>query len=133
MSFRCSQSASTPTGDLYPLATLTSLQTLDLSRCAQLSDLSPLATLTSLQTLDLSACTGVGKFAPLEELVSTLERLCLFDCRFDDLPIEICGQYQNVLGKLRAHLEDLQSGRFYDAELKFFVLGNGDVVLIGFR
>jgi internalin A len=116
-----------PLSDLSPLADLTSLQTLNLSLSGQLSDLSPLATLTSLQTLDLSACTGVGKFAPLEELVSTLERIRLFDCRFGDLPIEICGQYQNVLGELRAHFEDLQSGRFYDAELKFFILGNGGV------
>ena len=36
------------------LARLTSLQSLDLYGCRQLSDLSPLATLTSLQTLNLS-------------------------------------------------------------------------------
>jgi internalin A len=40
-------------GDLAPLANLTALQTLDLSGCDQLSDLSPLTTLTSLQSLRL--------------------------------------------------------------------------------
>jgi hypothetical protein len=30
-----------------------------------------------------------------------------------------------VLGNIRAHLSDLQSGQFYDAELKLFILDNG--------
>jgi internalin A len=116
-------------GDLSPLAGLTSLQALDFSGCGQLTDLSPLADLISLQTLDLSGCTGVSKFAPLEARVSTLQSISLFGCRFDDLPVEVCGDkhYQNVICELRAHLADLQSGRFYDAELKFFILGNGGV------
>src|SRR5260370_918833 len=115
-------------GDLSPLAGLTSLQTLDLYGCRQLSgDLSPLAGLTSLQTLDLSGCTGVGKFAPLEPILPQLQNLFLYDSRFDDLPTEICGKniYENVIHEVRAHLADLQSGQFYDAELKLFILGNG--------
>ncbi|SRR6266481_6658077 len=44
-------------GDLSPLTSLTSLQSLNLYECTQLSgDLSSLANLTSLQSLDLSNC-----------------------------------------------------------------------------
>jgi hypothetical protein len=51
------------------LTHLASLQTLNLSRCWQLSDLSPLATLTSFQMLNLSRCeqfTGDLKGNPRE-------------------------------------------------------------------
>src|SRR5271166_5337399 len=42
------------------LASLTSLQSLNLALCDQLSgDLSPLASLTSLQRLDLAGCGGL--------------------------------------------------------------------------
>jgi Leucine Rich repeats (2 copies) len=102
--------------DLSPLAGLSSLQTLNLFGCGQLSgDLSPLAGLSSLQTLNLSECTGVGKFAPLQALVSILQSIHLFGCRFDDLPTEVC------VGKMLAttsfldvqkHSADLQSGHF---------------------
>jgi internalin A len=116
--------------DLAPLANLTSLQSLDLSRCAWLSgDLSPLTSLTSLQTLDLSYCLGVHQFAPLESLLPTLKDLCLFGCKFDDLPLEVCGEksHENVLDKVRAHYEDVESGQQIDAALKVFFLGNGGV------
>jgi internalin A len=53
----------------------------------------------------------------------------LYDCRFDDLPSEICGQEldQNVIREVRAHFADLRSGQSLDAELKIFILGNGGV------
>jgi TIR domain/Leucine Rich repeats (2 copies) len=65
--------------DLYSLASLTSLQTLNLSGCQQLSDLSPLATLTSLQTLNLSSCWKVNDLSPLASLTS-LQTLTLSGC-----------------------------------------------------
>jgi internalin A len=68
-------------GDLAPLASLTSLQSLDLSVCRQLSDLTPLAGLTSLQMLRLDGCLGVRRFAPLESLLPTLNELSLFGFR----------------------------------------------------
>jgi hypothetical protein len=58
---------------LPELEQLTSLQSLILDGCEQLSgDLSPLADLTSLQWLDLSYCLGVRRFAPLESLLPGL-------------------------------------------------------------
>jgi hypothetical protein len=48
------------------LGRLTSLQSLDLTRCERLSrDLSPLAGLTSLQSLNLSLCVGLTDLSPL--------------------------------------------------------------------
>jgi hypothetical protein len=79
-------------GDLSPLAGLSSLQLLDLTGWRQLSDGSPLAGLTKLQSLGLSGCTEVRKFASLEPILPQLQHLYLYDCRFDDLPSEICGQ-----------------------------------------
>jgi internalin A len=115
--------------DLAPLAGLTKLQSLNLSGCEQLSDLSPLAGLTSLQSLYLGECTQARKFAPLEPLLPQLQKLFLYDCRFNDLPSEICGQElsQNVIREVRAHFADLRSGQSLDAELKIFILGNGGV------
>jgi internalin A len=117
-------------GDLSPLAELTSLQSLKLVECWQLSgDLRPLAELTSLQSLTLYGCTGIRQFAPLEPLLARLKELFLCDCRFDDLPSEVCGQEfgQNVIREVRAHFDDLKAGRELDAELKVFILGNGGV------
>jgi internalin A len=115
--------------DLSPLAGLTSLQSLDLSWCERLTDLSPLAGLTSLQSLDLEGCTEIRKFAPLEPLLPQLQELHLYNCQFDDLPSEICGQasHQNVIREVRAHFADLRSGQSLDAELKIFILGNGGI------
>jgi internalin A len=57
-----------------------------------------------------------------------LEDLYLADCRLDDLPPEVCGDWtENVLDKVRAHYEDLKSGQQIDAEFKVFFLGNGGV------
>jgi hypothetical protein len=57
--------------DLSPLAGLASLQSLKLSGCYQLSDLSPLASLTSLQSLDLSGCRQLsGDLSPLVGLTA---------------------------------------------------------------
>jgi internalin A len=140
-------------GELSPLAGLTSLRSLNLSHCLQLSgDLSPLVSIISLrwlhltgwnqltnlrpltglrclQSLDLSDCLSMRRFAPLESLLPTLEHLCLYRCKPDDLPAEICSQYehQNVLNKIRAHYEDLKSGQRIDAEVKVLFLGNGGV------
>jgi Leucine Rich repeats (2 copies) len=73
---------------VIPLAGLTSLQTLDLSGCKQLSsDLSPLTGLTSLQTLDLSGCEQLSSdLSPLAGLTSLLT-LNLSGCKqlSDDL------------------------------------------------
>ena len=75
---RCSQLS----GDLSPLADLISLQSLDLSWCEQLSgDLSPLTSLTSLQSLDLEGCEQLsGDLSPLAGLTS-LQSLDLSYCR----------------------------------------------------
>ena len=88
----------------------------------------PLAKLTSLQSLDLTGCTGIRRFSPLESLLPTLHELVLFGCKLDDLPPEVCGNWnENVLNKVRAHYEDLKSGQQTDAALKVFFLGNGGV------
>jgi Leucine-rich repeat (LRR) protein len=65
---RCEQLS----GDLSPLTGLTSLQELNLSLCRQLNgDLSPLAGLTSLQTLGISGCKRLsGDLSPLATLTS---------------------------------------------------------------
>jgi internalin A len=111
-------------GDLSPMAA-TSLHTLNLSRCFQL-DLSPLAALKSLQALDLSWCVGIRCFSPLESLLPTLHELYLSNCKFEDLPSEVCGSsWQNVLDEVRAHYKDLEAGQRIDAELKVLFLGNG--------
>jgi hypothetical protein len=58
-------------GDLSPLASLTSLQSLNLDGCMQLSgDLSPLAGLTSLQSLNLGSCRFSGDLSPLANLTA---------------------------------------------------------------
>jgi Leucine-rich repeat (LRR) protein len=116
-------------GNLSSLTSLTSLQWLSLEKCHRLTgDLSPLAGLTSLQSLNLSFC-GFRWFAPVESLLPTLKKLYLFDCKFDDLPSEFCGEEynQNVVDKVRAHYEDLKSGQRIDAEVKVLFLGNGGV------
>ena len=110
---------------MRPLTALTSLQSLSLYGCKQLSgDLSPLAALTSLQSL--SWCVGIRRFSPLESLVPTLHYLYLHGCKFEDLPSEVCGSSmrQNVLDEVRAHYKDLEAGQRIDAELKVLFLGN---------
>jgi len=105
--------------DISLLAGLTSLQSLKLQGTQLSGDLSPLAGFTSLQVLDLSECLGIRRFTPLESLLPTLKDLCLFGCKFDDLPLEVCGEksHENVLDKVRAHYEDLESGQQIDAAL----------------
>jgi Leucine-rich repeat (LRR) protein len=61
------------------LARLTSLQSLNLSWCKQLSELPPLARLTSLRSLDLSGCRLSGDLSPLARLGS-LQTLNLSEC-----------------------------------------------------
>jgi internalin A len=89
--------------------------------------LRPLAALTSLQSLNLSWCDGIRRLSPLESLLPTLHELYLFDCKFEDLPSEVCGSSfrQNVLDEVRAHYKDLEAGQRIDAEVKVLFLGNG--------
>jgi Leucine-rich repeat (LRR) protein len=85
-----------------------------------------LAGLTSLQSLNLSKCRFC-RFAPLESLLLSLKELYLTGCELDDLPPEVCGEEynQNVVDKVRAHYEDLKAGQRIDAEVKVLFLGNG--------
>jgi hypothetical protein len=93
---------------------------LDLGGLDYLTSFPPeLARLTSLLSLDLSQCVGVRLFSPLKSLVPTLSNLCLFGCKFDDLPSEVCdSSYSDVLDKVRAHYKDLEAGQRVDAEVK---------------
>jgi internalin A len=86
-------------GDLSPLAGLASLHSLNLYGCEQLSgDLSPLASLTSLQSLNLSGCKQLsGDLSPLASLTS-----------LQSLDLSGCGQLSGDLAPL-AHLTSLQS------------------------
>jgi Leucine-rich repeat (LRR) protein len=74
---RCKQLS----GDLSPLMGLTSLQSLNLSWCDQTrGDLSPLSSLTSLQSLNLSGFKQIrGDLSPLASLTS-LQSLNLSNC-----------------------------------------------------
>ena len=65
--------------DVSPLAGLTSLQSLDLFWCDRLSDVSPLAGFISLQWLDLSGCEQLRDLSPLAGLTS-LQTLGLDRC-----------------------------------------------------
>ena len=65
--------------DLSVVAGLTALQTLNLSWCEQVSDLSVLAGLTALQTLDLSGCPQVSDLSALVGLTA-LQTLNLSWC-----------------------------------------------------
>jgi Leucine-rich repeat (LRR) protein len=90
--------------DLSPLAGLTSLQSLNLSECEQLSgDLAPLAGLSSLKHLHLNSCLGIRRFAPLEALLHTLKDLRLFGCELDDLPSAL-GEAHRWCNRLVARL-----------------------------
>jgi GTPase SAR1 family protein len=115
--------------DLGPLAGLAGLRELDLSNCARVTDLGPLAGLAGLRRLNLSSCSGLRHFQLLRGLLTTLKNLSLYNCHFDGLPQEVCGEspFENVLDKVRAHYEDLEPKAVEDTELKLFVLGNGGV------
>jgi internalin A len=112
---------------LSSLSSLTSLKELNLAECGQLQGLSSLSNLSSLHVLDLTECVGIRRFSPLRPLLSTLQTLVLWDCQFDDLPHEVCGDAkgENVVSKVRAHFADLVSGEYRDAEVKVLFLGNG--------
>jgi Leucine-rich repeat (LRR) protein len=60
-------------GDLAPLGGLTSLQSLSFDS-TQINDFSPLARLTSLQLLNLSFCTQLMDLSPLADLTSLQSR-----------------------------------------------------------
>jgi internalin A len=66
--------------DVSSLASLTSLQTLNLWGCKQLSDVSSLASLTSLQWLNLSGCGQLSDLSPLAGSTS-LQTLNLSGCQ----------------------------------------------------
>jgi internalin A len=97
-------------GDLSPLASLTSLQSLNLDGCMQLSgDLSPLAGLISLQSLDLSWCYGLsGDLSPMANLTS-LQSLKLNYCRgvYRFGPLESLLPTLKNLSLLGCELDDL--------------------------
>lgn len=88
-----------------------------------------MAGLANLQSLDLSFCTGVRDFAPVLPLIPRLRQLYLYQCEFDDLPTELCGESwgDNAIERVRAHYADRELGETHDAELKACILGNGGV------
>ena len=100
-----------------------------MSNCYNVSDLSPLCRLTRLRKLSLSYCSSVSLFDPIKSLVYHLDDLRLADCRFHDLPVEVCGTdwKVNVRDGVVAYYADLDAGAATDAEVKLFVLGNGTV------
>ena len=65
--------------DLQPLAGLTSLQSLNLTDCRQISDLQLLAGLNWLQSLNLAKCWQISDLQPLAKLTS-LQSLNLSWC-----------------------------------------------------
>ncbi len=119
---------STGVADVAPLAALTNLQSLDLESTG-VADVAPLAALVNLQSLDLCRCDKLRVFDRFHQLFPKLQELRLFDCHFNDLPEEVCGQasHENVLDQVKAHYADLEHGAAEDAEVKLFVLGNGGV------
>ena len=60
--------------DITPLAALSKLSSLNLSRCESLTDITPLAALSNLSSLDLSSCESIRTILPLAGLKS-LQRL----------------------------------------------------------
>jgi internalin A len=65
--------------DLDPLVRLTALRSLNLGACEKLTDLRPLSGLTSMQALDLTGCGQLTDLSPLAELIA-LQSLDLSDC-----------------------------------------------------
>jgi len=65
--------------DLSPLKALSSVKTVNLHRCNEISDLSPIRELTSLQTLDLSWSDNISDLSPLRGLI-VLRDLDLSNC-----------------------------------------------------
>lgn len=93
--------------DLSPLTELTSLRSLNLGSCSS-SDLRPLAGLTSLQSLDLSDCIAVTDLTPLAGLFS-LRSLNLSDCIAvsDVTPLAALTSLQSLQLKECMELSDL--------------------------
>jgi Leucine-rich repeat (LRR) protein len=70
----------TKIADLYPLSTLSNLETLSLDSSEGLADLEPLVGLSQLKSLSLMGCLGLSDLAPLSDL-SELTSLDLEMCR----------------------------------------------------
>jgi internalin A len=76
----------------------------------------------------LSGCHEIRSFARLRPLLNQLATLQICNCKFIDLPIELCGHYgENVVYAARAYYADLDAGAQADSEVKLFILGNGRV------
>jgi hypothetical protein len=84
--------AGTRVEDLWPLVTVTALDTLNLGSCRNVSDLAPLAYLENLKELNLAGCARVTDISPLR----TLEKL-------ESLDLSNCGKVSSIepLGDLR--------------------------------
>ena len=119
--------ASTQVSDLGPLRHVPNLRTLDCS-ATQVSDLGPLQRLPNLEDLICSQCRLISPPEALW-LKPSLRRLILYKTQIPGVPAEVLSQDDetNCLNSLRAHLEDLKTGRDAAADIKLMILGNGRV------
>ena len=117
----------TPLSDLTPLKGLPNLQSL-CCRDTRVSDLTPLMDLPKLQSLDCSNCRLSA--TPNEFwMKSSLTNVVLSRAGLRGVPAEVLSQYasDDCLKSLRAHLQDLESGKEPMPDVKLMVLGNGRV------
>ncbi len=119
--------ASTQVSDLSPLQHLLNLHRLDCS-ATQVSDLGPLQRLPNLEDLTCSQCRLISPSEGLW-LKPSLRCLILYKTQIPGVPAEVLSQDDetNCLDLLRAHLEDLKTGRDAAADIKLMILGNGRV------
>jgi internalin A len=117
----------TQVSDLGPLRHLPNLHTLYCSR-TQVSDLGPLQHVPNLHTLYCSQCRLISPPEALW-LKPSLRHLILYETQIPGVPDEVLSQDEeaNCLDSLRAHLEDLKTGRDAAADIKLMILGNGRV------
>jgi hypothetical protein len=117
----------TDLSDLGPLRHLPNLHTLDCS-CTEVSDLGPLQHVPNLHTLYCSQCRLISPPEALW-LKPSLRHLILYETQIPGVPDEVLSQDEeaNCLDSLRAHLEDLKTGRDAAADIKLMILGNGRV------
>jgi internalin A len=137
--------------DLFPLAGLRGLESLNLTSCRGVTDLSPLSGLAGLQSLDLWR-TKVTDLSPLSGLQG-LQSLDIYECRpalpavilrgfaghprltnlFADkvvsIPQEVLSHnyLDNCLPRLRTYFSELDLGSEIENEVKVILLGNGRV------
>jgi internalin A len=98
-------------GDISPLAGLTKLQSLNLEECFRLSgDLSPLASLASLQSLNLRGCLLSGDLSRLAGLIS-LQTLDISLCR------QLSGDLSSLAGLISLQTLDISLCRQLSGDL----------------